>query len=77
MRLFRQGGAVIVRLFLGCCKTGSSSMFFVTIAEVLKRTYKLVGDPRSTALDVGLRYSQSDMSRPVKLVFEVEREHAQ
>ena len=76
MRLFRQSGAVIVRLFLGCCKTGSSSMFSVPI-EVLNRIYKLVGDPRSTALEVGLRYPQSDMSRPMKLEFEVETEHAQ
>ena len=77
MRLFRQIGAVIVRLFLGCCKTGSSSMFSVPIAEVLKRIYKLVGDPRSTALEVGLRYPQSDMSQPMKLEFEIGREHAQ
>ena len=52
-------------------------MFFISIAEVLKRIYKLVGDPGSTALEVGLRYPQSDMSRPMKMEFEVEREHAQ
>ena len=52
-------------------------MFSVPIAEVLKRIYKLVGDPRSTALEVGLRYPQSDMSQPMKLEFEVGREHAQ
>ena len=77
MRLFRQSGAVMVRLFLGCCKTRSSSTFSVPITEVLKRIYKLIGDPRSTALEVGLRYPQSDMSRPMKLEFEVEKEHAQ
>ena len=52
-------------------------MFAVPIAEVLKRIYKLVVDPRSTALEVGLRYPQSDMSQPRNLEFEVEREHAQ
>ena len=52
-------------------------MFSVPIAEVLKRNYKLIGDPRSTALEVGMRYPQSDMSRPMKLEFEVGREHAQ
>ena len=77
MRLFRQSGAVIVRLFLGCCKTGSSSMSFVPIAEVLKRIYKFVGDPRSTALEVGMRYPELYMSRPMQLELEVEREHVQ
>ena len=43
------------RLFLGCCKAGSSSVFSVPIAEVLKRIYKLVGDPRSTALEENMR----------------------
>ena len=77
MRLFRQSGAVLLRLFLGCCKIRSSSTFSVPIAELLKRIFKLIGDPRSRALEVGLRYPQSDMSRPMKLEFEVEREHAQ
>ena len=52
-------------------------MFSVPIAEVLKRIYKLVRDPRSTALEVGLGYPQSDISQPLKLEFVVEREHAQ
>ena len=77
MKLFRHSGAVKVRLFLGCCKTWSSSTFSVPFAEVLKRIYKLIGDPRSTALEVVLRYPHSDMSRPMALEFEVEREHAQ
>ena len=76
MRLFHQSGAVMVRLLLGCCKTRSSSTFSVPIAEVLKRIYKLIGDPRSTNLEKGLRYPRSDTSRPIKLEFEVEREHA-